>query len=59
MTHTTRLDVCVYESDENKQKEQSTVHTGTMHSSLPVRVKGGFPIDDINQTKKKTVSRSS
>jgi hypothetical protein len=50
MTHITQLDVCVYESDENKQKEQSKVHTGTMHSSLPVQAKGGFPVDDINQT---------
>jgi hypothetical protein len=59
MTHTTQLDVYVYESGENKQKEQSTVHTGTMHSSLPVWAKGGFPVDDINQTKEKTVSQSS
>jgi hypothetical protein len=50
MTHTTQLDVCGYKSDENKQKEQSTVHTGTMHSSLLVQAKGGFPVDDINQT---------
>jgi hypothetical protein len=56
MTHTTRLDVCVCELDENKQKEQSTE---TIHSYFPVQAKRGFPVDDINQTKMKTVSRSS